>query len=68
MVRPAMMSFVQLQTRLAIEEADVIVCLFDAQSELTTTDYEVVEHLRQTSKPVYYVANKIDSPSHEQRV
>lgn len=60
-----MMSFVQLQTRLAIEEADVIVCLFDAQSELTATDYEVVEHLRQTSKPVYYVANKIDSPSHE---
>lgn len=60
-----MMSFVQLQTRIAIDEADVIVCLFDAQQELTATDYEVVELLRHSNKPIYYVANKIDSPTHE---
>lgn len=63
-----MMSFVQDQTQLAIEEADVILCLFDTQTELTATDFEIVEQLRQTSKPVYYVANKVDSPSHEQRI
>lgn len=63
-----MLSFVQYQTRLAIEEADVIVCLFDGQAELTATDYEIVEVLRQTPKPVCYVANKIDDPKHEQGV
>lgn len=63
-----MMSFMQLQTQLAIEEADVIVCLFDGQSELTATDYEVVGHLRHAGKPTYYVANKIDEPKHEQNV
>jgi GTP-binding protein len=63
-----MLSFMQLQTHLAIEEADVIVCLFDGQTELTTTDYEVVHHLRQSSKPTYFVANKIDGPKHEQRL
>ncbi len=64
-VNDPMMSFVQLQTRIAIEEADIIVCMFDAQSELTATDYEVVEQLRQANKTIYYVANKIDSPTHE---
>ncbi len=61
-----MLSFMQLQTNLALEEADVIVCLFDGQTELTTTDYEIVESLRQTSKPTLYVANKIDGAKHEQ--
>jgi len=60
-----MLSSMQAQTQLAIEEAEVIVCLFDGQAELTTTDYEVVQRLRQTKKPVYYVANKIDGARHE---
>ncbi len=60
-----MLSSMQAQTQLAIEEADVIICLFDGQAELTTTDYEVVQRLRQTQKPVYYAANKIDGPRHE---
>jgi GTP-binding protein len=63
-----MLSFMQLQVGLAIEEADLIVCLFDGQSELTTTDYEIVERLRQGKKPVYYVANKIDGPKHEHKI
>ncbi len=63
-----MMSFMQLQTQLAVEEADVIVCVFDGRSELTATDYEVVEYLRHAEKPIYYVANKIDGPKHEQNV
>lgn len=63
-----MMSFMQLQTQLAIEEADVIVCLFDGRSAVTSIDYEVVNRLRQSGKPVYYVANKIDEPQHEQNI
>jgi GTPase len=63
-----MMAFVQLQTSLALKEADVIVCLFDGQAELTTTDYEIVERLRRQAQPVYYVANKMDSPKHEARI
>lgn len=63
-----MMSFMQLQIGLAIEEADLIVCLFDGQTEVTTTDYEIVEHVRQGKKPVYYVANKVDGPKHEYKI
>ncbi len=63
-----MLAFMQLQTRLAIEEADVIVCLFDGQAELSTTDHEVVEQLRRAGKPTYFVANKIDDPKHEENL
>lgn len=62
-----MLSSMQLQTQLAIEEADSIICLFDGQRELTAIDYEIVERLRRVNKPVYYVANKVDGPRHEQR-
>jgi GTP-binding protein len=60
-----MLSSMQQQTRLAIEEADVIVCLFDGQAEVSATDYDVVQQLRQAGKPTYFVANKIDDPKHE---
>ncbi|PID57844.1 ribosome biogenesis GTPase Der [candidate division KSB3 bacterium] len=63
-----MLSSMQLQTQFAIEEADVILCLFDGQAELTMTDYEIVTRLRQSKKPVYYVANKIDGPEHEAKI
>ncbi|MDY0094480.1 MAG: ribosome biogenesis GTPase Der [Candidatus Vecturithrix sp.] len=63
-----MLAFMQLQTRLAIEEADVIVCLFDGQAELSTTDHEVVDQLRRAGKPTYFVANKIDDPKHEENL
>ncbi|MFN7955270.1 MAG: ribosome biogenesis GTPase Der [bacterium] len=51
------------QTRAAIVEADVILCLLDAREGLTTADREVVELVRRTGKPVVYVANKVDSSS-----
>jgi GTP-binding protein len=63
-----MLSSMQLQTSLAIEEADVVVCLFDGQAELSATDYEVVEQLRRAGKPTFFVANKIDGPKHERNV
>jgi len=48
------------QSRLAMEEADVIIFLMDARSGLTPADVEVAEMLRRVAKPVFYVVNKVD--------
>jgi GTP-binding protein len=50
------------QVRLALEEADVIVCVLDATSEPLSADREAVKLLRKAQKPVLFVANKCDSP------
>lgn len=48
------------QTRLAIEEADVIVFMVDARSGVTASDHMITKELRQSKKPVILVANKVD--------
>ncbi|GMR04843.1 MAG: ribosome biogenesis GTPase Der [Thermodesulfobacteriota bacterium] len=60
-----MMEQVKLQTRLAIEEADVIVFLMDAKTGLTPQEVEIAAELRKARKPVVYAVNKIDSPAGE---
>ncbi|HEY6079137.1 MAG TPA: ribosome biogenesis GTPase Der [Polyangiaceae bacterium] len=45
----------------AIAEADVIVCVLDGTLPPTTPDREAVALLRKSSKPVVYVANKVDN-------
>jgi GTP-binding protein len=50
------------QVGLAIEEAQVIVCVLDATSDPTPADREAVRLLRRAAKPTIYVANKADSP------
>lgn len=45
----------------AIAEADVIVCVLDGTLPPTTPDREAVALLRGSSKPVVYVANKVDN-------
>ncbi len=45
----------------AIAEADVIVCVLDGALPPTTPDREAVSLLRKSSKPVVYVANKVDN-------
>jgi GTP-binding protein len=45
----------------AIAEADVIVCVLDGTLPPTTPDREAVSLLRQSNKPVVYVANKVDN-------
>ena len=49
------------QVRVAIEEADIILCVFEASGPPTPGDRDAVELLRRTDKPVIYVANKADS-------
>ncbi len=50
------------QVKLALEEADVVLCVFDASTEPLQADREAVKLLRRAQKPVLFVANKCDSP------
>src|SRR6266516_4283325 len=55
------MKRVQAQARLAIEEADVIVFMVDAQAGITAADEEVADLLRRTQTPVILAVNKADN-------
>jgi GTP-binding protein len=47
--------------KLAIKEADVIIFVTDATSELTSADRAAIKLLRAAKKPVFFAANKADS-------
>ncbi|MDB4975087.1 MAG: GTP-binding protein EngA [Myxococcaceae bacterium] len=49
------------QVKLALEEADVVLCVMDASVELVSADREAVKLLRRANKPVLFLANKCDS-------
>jgi GTP-binding protein len=51
------------QTRLAIEEADIVVFMVDARSGVTPADHLITRELRQIDKPVVLVVNKVDGIS-----
>ncbi len=53
---------IRLQVRVAVEEADVVVCLFDAKALPGPDDAEVVDLLRRAARPVVHAANKVDGP------
>lgn len=53
------------QTEMAIQEADMILFLLDASTGLTPSDKETADLLRRTSKPVFFVVNKVDGPRHD---
>ena len=50
---------------IAIEEADVILFVVDAQVGAQTEDEAMVDALRKSKKKVFLVANKVDSPKEE---
>lgn len=52
------------QAEVAIETANVIVLVVDGQEGITSTDQEVANMLRKTSKKVILACNKIDSPKY----
>jgi GTP-binding protein len=56
---------VQEQARLAIDEADVIVLLVDAEAGMTPADQEASELLRTARAPVLVAVNKADNPRRE---
>ena len=49
------------QVRVAVEQADVVVCVLDGSEPPTEADREAVDLLRRSEKPVIYVANKVDT-------
>ncbi len=57
---------VQVQARVAVEEADVILFVVDAAAGLAPLDHEVADRLRRASKPTILVVNKADNPRREQ--
>jgi GTP-binding protein len=56
---------VQEQTRLAIEEADIVLFLFDGREGVNPADAEAVDLLRRSGKPVLFAVNKIDGEKQE---
>ena len=48
------------QTKKAIEQADVLMMVIDARSELSVLDTQLAKDLRKTSKPIILVANKCE--------
>jgi len=49
----------------AIEDADAVIMMMDGKHGLSPFDRDIVDHLRNTEKPVFYTVNKIDTPEQE---
>ena len=56
---------VREQTKLAIEEADIIIFLMDGRDGLMPVDREIVKGLRGVAKPVFFTVNKVDGPKQD---
>ncbi len=56
---------VVVQTRLAMEDADVIVLLLDGRAGPMPDDRELAAMLRESEKPVVYAVNKIDAAAQD---
>ncbi|MBO6934041.1 MAG: ribosome biogenesis GTPase Der [Deltaproteobacteria bacterium] len=52
--------------RAALEECDLVICVFDGTSPALQADREAVHLLRQTDRPVIFVANKADGKKQAQ--
>ena len=50
------------QARLAVEEADLVLFVVDAQAGITPGDEELAEILRRSRREVLVIANKLDNP------
>ena len=53
------------QSQLAVEEADAIIFMLDRLSGWTVQDQSIFNYLRSSTKPIYFVVNKVDGESHE---
>ena len=58
----------RIQSRIAIDTADVIIFMVDVREGITSTDQQVAEILRRTNKPVLLVCNKVDNKKMESHV
>ncbi len=58
---------IRTQTEIAVDEADLILAVFDGLHGLHPNDREIAVFLRKAEKPVIWVINKCEKPSVEQR-
>jgi len=58
-------SLIKNQIDIALEEADLILCILDGKEGLMPHDLDVIELLRKVEKPVIFAVNKIDHKKHE---
>lgn len=56
---------IRSQVLLALEECSAVLFMVDAQAGITDLDNDVANVLRRADKPVFLVANKVDSSSHQ---
>lgn len=56
---------IQIQAKMAIEDADIILFVADITKDPTVDDYAAAEILRKSKKPVIFVANKADTKKAE---
>lgn len=59
---------IRQQAQIAIKEADVILFVCDARTDITGEDAEVAKMLRQSKKPIVLAINKSDSPKQEMNI
>jgi GTP-binding protein len=60
-----MLKAMRLQAEIAIDEADVVVCVFDGREGCLPSDEEIVRLLQQSNKPIHHAVNKIDGARHD---
>lgn len=58
-------SLIKNQIDIAIEEADLILCILDGKEGVMPHDVDVINLLRKVKKPVIFAVNKIDHKKHE---
>jgi len=56
---------IEAQTRVAIEEATLIVFLLDVRQGLQPVDRDIAQMLRRSRRPIVVAANKADNPGQE---
>ena len=56
------------QARTAIDEADLVLFVVDAQAGVTPGDEEVADLLRRSGRPVQLIANKVDDPTRTDQI
>ncbi|MBN1946680.1 MAG: ribosome biogenesis GTPase Der [Bradymonadales bacterium] len=63
--REPLMVKMREQAQMAIDEADVVLVLFDSRDGLLPADWEITDLLRRSRKPTVYAVNKVDGPRHD---
>jgi GTP-binding protein len=56
------------QARAAIDEADLVLFVVDAQAGVTPGDEEIADILRRSRRPVVVIANKVDDPTRTDQI